>query len=98
MAEVKNVVEKKTNLKKPRKYHVIFINDDYTPFSFVEMVLMQVFHKTKDEAFAIATAVHKQGKGIAGTFTHEIAETKVCQVEMIAKDTEHPLTVTMEPE
>lgn len=89
--------KKKTDLRKPRKYHVIFHNDDYTPFGFVEGVLMEVFHKTQEEAQKIATEVHKTGVGIAGTFTHEIAETKVYKVQKIANDSDYPLLVTMEP-
>lgn len=95
---IKNRDEKRIQLKKPRKYNVIFHNDEYTPFDFVENVLMEIFHKTKDEASVIATAVHKQGSGVAGVYTYEIAETKLVQVNNVANICEHPLVVTMEPE
>lgn len=84
--------------KKPRKYAVIFINDDYTPFDFVISLLMEVFRKTMHEAEVVAKAVHETGKGVAGVYTHEIAETKLAQANRIIKTTEHPLVLVMEPE
>ena len=40
--------------------------------------------------------VHTQGKGVCGIFTHEIAETKVSQVNTYARDNQHPLLCTLE--
>jgi ATP-dependent Clp protease adapter protein ClpS len=39
---------------------------------------------------------HTKGKGIAGTYTFEIAEQKQCEVLLIAKVEEHPLRVEVE--
>jgi ATP-dependent Clp protease adapter protein ClpS len=41
-------------------------------------------------------AVHTQGKGIAGTYTFEVAEQKQCEVLLVAKVEEHPLMVEVE--
>jgi ATP-dependent Clp protease adaptor protein ClpS len=41
-------------------------------------------------------AVHTQGKGIAGTYTFEVAQEKQCEVLLMAKIEEHPLRVEVE--
>lgn len=87
-----------TSLKPPKKWSVLFHNDDYTPFEFVEMLLMKVFRKTKNEAQMIAKSIHEKGAGVAGIYTHCIAETKVIQCYNFLKETEYPLLVTKEPE
>ena len=40
--------------------------------------------------------VHTQGKGIAGTYTFEVAEQKQYEVLLMAKIEEHPLRVEVE--
>ena len=42
--------------------------------------------------------VHNHGRGVAGVYTHEIAETKVAQVHLLARKNDHPLMASMEPE
>ena len=92
------VEEAKPKLKKPRLYRVILINDDYTPMEFVVLILQRVFRKGREEAVQVMLNVHTRGSGICGVFTAEIAETKVRQVLSLARDNEHPLQCTMEPE
>ena len=78
-------------------YKVLLLNDHYTTMEFVVMVLEQVFHKTADEALAIMLAVHKAGKGVAGIYTKEVAETKVMVVQHLARKDGFPLQCVMEP-
>ena len=73
--------------KKPSNYKVLMLNDDYTPMEFVVRLLQTVFHKGEAEATAIMLHVHNHGVGVAGVYTHEIAETKVAQVHMLARQT-----------
>lgn len=80
----------------PPKYAVFLHNDDYTTMEFVVEVLKRFFNKTGDEAVAIMLEVHERGKGVAGIYTHEIAETKVLQVENEAQAKGFPLACTME--
>lgn len=88
--------EQKT--KRPRMYKVLIFNDDYTPMEFVVAVLMGVFRHNESSATRIMLHVHMNGVGVAGVYTREIAETKVEQVRRLARQNEHPLMVSMEPE
>jgi ATP-dependent Clp protease adaptor protein ClpS len=90
--------EAKPKLKKPPLYKVIMLNDDYTPMEFVVHVLEKFFNLNRPTATRIMLEVHTQGKGVCGIFTHEIAETKVSQVNAYARDHEHPLLCTLELE
>ena len=88
----------KTQTTQPQQWKVLLLNDDYTPMDFVVKVLESVFKKSELEAVRIMSAVHQVGVGIAGVYTHEIAETKLLTVEHLAKSQGHPLQCAMEPE
>ena len=90
--------ESREKLKKPPHYRVLLHNDDYTTQEFVVWVLESVFHKPAAEAFAIMMSVHRSGMGLAGVYTHDVAETKLNATRRLAEDHEFPLLVTMEPE
>ena len=92
------VAPARPKLKKPNQYRVLLVNDDYTTMEFVVMVLESIFHKTREEAVQIMLHVHQKGKGLCGIYPREIAESKVQQVLEVAKDHEHPLQCTLEPE
>ena len=93
-----SITEKKeqSQLTEPPLYNVVLYNDDYTPMDFVTDVLMKFFFKSFDEATTIMFQVHKNGKGLCGVFTAEIAETKVNLVTNYARKEEHPLLCKME--
>jgi ATP-dependent Clp protease adaptor protein ClpS len=86
------------SLKYPKKHKVFILNDDYTSMDFVVDILMGIFHKNHQDAENIMLAVHKNGRGLCGTYTHEIAETKIMQVTKKAKDNGFPLKAIMEEE
>ena len=82
--------------KKPAMYKVLLLNDDYTPMEFVVYILERYFNKSGDDATQIMLHVHKRGVGVCGTFTFEIAETKVNQVMDLSRKNDHPLQCTIE--
>jgi ATP-dependent Clp protease adaptor protein ClpS len=82
--------------KRPSMWNIVFYNDDYTSMDFVVFVLTRVFHRSTENALALTLAVHTQGKGIAGTYTLEVAEQKQYEVLSMAKIEEHPLRVEVE--
>ncbi len=83
--------------EEPELWHVYLINDDYTTMDFVIEVLESVFMKTPSEAYRIMMHVHTQGRGLAGTYPFEIAETKVETVRELAQGSGYPLQADMEP-
>ena len=88
------LLETKPKTKKPSMYNVLLLNDDYTPMEFVVLVLESVFNKKQEEATQIMLHVHKNGVGVCGTFTYEVAEAKCKSVIDLAKKHEHPLPVS----
>lgn len=91
-------IAEKAKTERPRRYNVVFHNDDYTTMEFVVHVLMKFFHKSETEATQIMLHVHHKGYGIVGIYTRDVAETKAQQVMDYAKEHGHPLRCTAEPE
>jgi ATP-dependent Clp protease adaptor protein ClpS len=84
------------HLKEPKHYKVLLHNDDYTPMEFVTFVLKKFFSKNETEANRIMLDVHQKGIGLAGVYSHEVAETKVIQVNQFSKSNQHPLKTSYE--
>lgn len=95
-SSVQTIVEPKVETRLPSMYKVILMNDDYTPMDFVVSILVKFFRKTEPEATNIMLQVHEHGRGIAGVFPYELAETKVFQVQNYARLREYPLKCVME--
>jgi ATP-dependent Clp protease adaptor protein ClpS len=83
---------------RPRLWRVLLHNDDYTTQDFVVWVLEAIFNKPTAEAFTIMLSVHRSGLGLAGVYTHDVAETKLKATRQAAEEHEFPLLVTMEPD
>ena len=90
------VTETEKKLKRPPLYKVLLHNDDYTTKEFVVQILQFVFNKEHTEAVQIMLHVHRKGIGVAGVYPYEVAETKVTQVESLARQHEYPLKCSME--
>ena len=91
-------IKERPKLEKARRYMVIFHNDDYTTREFVVLVLMKFFNKTETEATHVMLTVHHKGRGVAGVYTRDIAESKVDQVHSYAEANGMPLRLSAEPE
>ncbi len=91
------ITEQDIDVKEPKSYHVILYNDNYTTMEFVVYVLEAVFHHSGPNAEKIMLDVHQKGKGVAGTFTRDIAETKALQTRTLAKEHKFPLRCVAEP-
>jgi len=90
--------EMSVELLEPKKYSVYLLNDDYTSMEFVVNVLMSIFRHSEPEAVDITMKIHKNGKGLCGIFTYDIAESKIAQVHTNAKNSGYPLKAIMEEE
>ena len=85
-------------LQHPRLWRELLHNDDYTTPDFVVWILETIFNKPRGEAFTIMMSVPRSGRGVAGVYTHDVAETKMTTTKQLAEEHEFPLLVTMEPE
>ena len=83
--------------KEPEQFKVILLNDQFTPMDFVVEILMQIFHKSTDDAITIMFNVHNKGKGLVGVYTWDIAVTKADQVHAQAGKNQYPLRCIIEP-
>jgi len=84
-------------LKRPPLYAVVLLNDDYTPMDFVIEILQQYFVMNLDQATQVMLTVHYEGKGTAGVYPRDIAETKANLVNNYARSQGHPLLCQIEP-
>lgn len=92
------VVERDPKTARARRWCVVFWNDDFTTKWFVVHVLEQFFRMNETTATAFMLAVHTYGRGVAGIYTRDIAETKAAEVMDYARELEMPLKVTAEPD
>jgi ATP-dependent Clp protease adaptor protein ClpS len=101
MAE-KIILKKEKQIKEiinePGHYAVILYNDSYTTMDFVVFILMEIFHKTETEANRLMLEVHIKGKSKIGSYTFDIAATKVEDVNFRSEKAGFPLKCTMEKE
>lgn len=96
MPNIDEEIEVEIELKEPPMFKVLLHNDDYTSMDFVVEVLTNIFHKTSEQAEGIMLQIHNSDKAICGVYSFEIAQTKVQQVKLRAKQNEFPLLATME--
>jgi ATP-dependent Clp protease adaptor protein ClpS len=89
-------VQEKT--KDPTLYKVVLLNDDYTTMEFVVQVLEDIFQKSPAEAYRIMMHVHVNGRGIAGVYPWEIAESKAEKTIALAREAGFPLRAVTEEE
>lgn len=82
--------------REPAYFDVIIHNDDETTMEFVVHILMTIFNKSEEEAEYLMLQVHNDGKGIAGTYFKDMAETKAERARREARDNGFPLQLTVE--
>ncbi len=86
----------RTRIREPKRYRVIMHNDDYTTMDFVVRILMEVFHKGKEEAVTLMMEVHKSGKAAVGSYSYDIAVTKIHIATEQAEKEGYPFRLTLE--
>jgi ATP-dependent Clp protease adaptor protein ClpS len=90
------IQDAKPKLKKPPLYKVILLNDDFTPMDFVIEILMDFFAMSEQKATQVMLQIHTQGVGVCGTYSKDVAETKVYIVNEYSRSYQHPLMCSME--
>lgn len=98
MSEVEEQIREEVEIKEPNLWRVIFHNDDKTTMEFVMFLLIQIFHKSMQEATEITLEVHNKNAATVGVYTHEIAENKMNLSTSTARQEGFPLNVSIEEE
>lgn len=97
-ADVLTPDREKQKVKPPPLYMCVMVNDDYTTMEFVVRILMSHFSKSEEEAAQITMDVHQKGKGIAGIYSKDVADTKASIVNAFAQQEEFPFLIQVEPQ
>ncbi|MFM7204989.1 MAG: ATP-dependent Clp protease adapter ClpS [Myxococcota bacterium] len=90
------IVRTRSKTQKPKMYKVILHNDRFTTMEFVVDILEDIFHHPPAVATQLMLRIHREGQGVAGVYTKDVADTKVQQVEDRALEYGFPLLCTME--
>lgn len=88
--------EEQIDVTEPNYWNVILHNDEKTTMQFVVAVLVEIFHRSVAEATDIMLHIHNNGRAVAGTYTHEIAEEKMNATVHAARTNGFPLKATIE--
>jgi ATP-dependent Clp protease adaptor protein ClpS len=88
----------KQKIVEPKRWKVIFLNDDLTPMEFVIELLVTIFKHSQETAKEITMEIHNNGSGIAGVYSFEIAEIKAVEATTLARSNGFPLQIKMEEE
>lgn len=86
----------RVDIREPKRYQVIMHNDDFTTMDFVVDILKEIFHKDHTEALRLMRLVHKCGKASVGSYSYDIAVTKVQTAMARAKEEGFPFRLTVE--
>lgn len=94
------VLDEKIKIKttEPKRYKVLFLNDDTTPMEFVVSVLMEIFKHSAETAEKITMTIHTEGSGVVGVYSYEIAEQKSIETTTAARNNGFQLQVRLEEE
>jgi len=96
MPKIEEELDFALELEEPKMFKVLLHNDDYTSMDFVVEILVEIFHKSLEEAEKITIEIHEKNVGVCGVYTFEIAQTKTQQVKRKAKQNHFPLLATLE--
>jgi ATP-dependent Clp protease adaptor protein ClpS len=88
----------KQKIIEPKRWKVVFLNDESTPIDFVIGLLTETFKHSQETAKKITLEIHNEGSGIAGVYSFEIAEAKAVEATQLARSSGFPLQIKMEEE
>lgn len=96
--EIKIDEKIKIDIVEPKKYKVIFLNDDKTPIEFVIDLLTTTFRHSQETAKDITLKVHNEGSAVVGIYSFEIAEQKAVEATNVSRQAGFPLQIRVEQE
>ncbi len=83
--------------KRESLWMVVMLNDDYTPFDWVQDLLIRLFGRTSEEAMMVTQSVHRRGRGIAGVYPRAKAVRLAALAVRQAREAGHPFTCIARP-
>jgi ATP-dependent Clp protease adaptor protein ClpS len=98
--EIDIQIDEKINIAnlEPKKYNIIFINDNKTPMDWVVETLMSTYRHSQETAEKITIKIHTEGSACVGTYVYEIAEQKSIETINSSRSKGFPLQVKLEQE
>ncbi|MBQ8161204.1 MAG: ATP-dependent Clp protease adaptor ClpS [Clostridia bacterium] len=96
--ETQGAIREHTDVRvqEPRRYRVVMHNDDFTTMDFVVEILVSIFHKSYVDAETIMLKVHKEGRAVVGTYTYDVAVSRVNMALKRAREEKFPFRMTVE--
>jgi ATP-dependent Clp protease adaptor protein ClpS len=80
----------------PKMWHVVVMNDEFTPMELVVDILKAVFKLEEDIANKKTLEIHNHGAAVVGNYVFEIAEQKALEATKMARMNGSPLKLTIE--
>ena len=74
---------------------VILHTDDRTPMEFVVAVLHTVFGLELPDCMDIMLKAHNNGSAVIGTYSYEVASSKVEEAKFVIAEAKMPLKITL---
>ena len=91
-------IEPRLNLQEPKRFRVVFINDETTTMEFIVEVLKNIFNYDEESAQEMTMRIHTDGAAVVAVYPYELAEQKGIETTMLARNNGFPLQVKLEPE
>lgn len=88
----------KIDIRPPKLWKVLFLNDNVTPMDLVVDLLTVIFKHSIESAKKITLEIHNTGSGVAGTYPYELAEQLSVEATSVARKNGSPLKIQMEEE
>lgn len=88
----------KIKITEPKKYMVLFLNDDHTPIDFVIELMISIFKHSQETAKELTLKVHNEGSAVVGVYSYEIAEQKGIEATQTARQAGFPLQIKVDQE
>lgn len=88
----------KIKITEPKRYKVLFLNDDKTPIEFVIDLLMTVFKHSEETSRELTLKIHNEGSAVVGVYVYEIAEQKGVEATQLARSAGFPLQIKIDQE
>ena len=86
------------DIRPPKLWKVLFLNDNVTPMDLVVDLLTVIFKHSIESAKKITLEIHNTGSGVAGTYPFELAEQLSVEATSVARKNGSPLKIQMEEE